>query len=101
MDLVQNSIHISDFIAKMGQSYGSNYTKDLDDVQLLFLLDDSDPGLPETVLLRGLNVPRCLDELPLGLLLVLRQLLLGQALKVQVPVQLGNLNNTNLNDDKN
>ena len=84
----------------MGQSYGSNNTEDLDDEQMLFLLDDSVPGLPEPVLLRRLNVPRCLDKLPLGLLLVLLQLLLGQALKVQELVQLGNLNNKINNDDK-
>ena len=67
----------------MGQSYGLNDTKDLDDEQLLVLLDDSVPGLPEPVLLCGLNVLRCIDKLPLGLLLVLLQLLLGQALKLQ------------------
>ena len=60
-------------------------------VQLLDLdvsvLDLAKPGF-----LRGLNV-LCLDKVPLGLLLVLLQSFLGQALKEQVFVQLGNLNN--------
>ena len=59
-------------------------TELLRDKQLLEL-DVSNLDLPKPVLL-GLSVSRCLDELPLGLfLLVLRQLL-GQALKEQVLV---------------
>ena len=50
-------------------SYGSNDTEVPDDEQLV-QLDDSIPGLPEHVLL-GLDVPVCLEDNPLGFLLVL------------------------------
>ena len=63
---------------------GPNSTDVLRDEQFLEL-NVSNLDLPEPVLL-GLSVSCCLDELPLGLfLLVLRQLL-GQALKEQVLV---------------
>ena len=55
----------------------------LHDLQLLEL-DVSVPGLPE------LDVPRCLDEVSLGLFLLLLLELLAQALKKQL-VQLDNL----------
>ena len=51
--------------------------------------------LPEPVLL-GLSVSRCLDEVPLGLLLVELWQLLGQALKEQVFVKLVELGNLNI-----
>ena len=49
---------------------------------LLLELDVSVPSLPELLLL-GLNVPHCLDEVPFGLLLVLLLELLGQAVRVK------------------
>ena len=75
---------------KWTELQGRTSTKVLRDVQLLEL-DVSVLGLPELLLL-GLDVPRCLDEVPLGLLLVLLLELLGQALKEQILVQLDNLN---------
>ena len=86
-DTVRNFIHISDLFAKMGQSYGSNHTEEPDDEQLV-QLEGSVSGL----LKPQLRVPRCLDDVPLGLLLVQLLELLGQTLKVQL-VQLDNLNN--------
>ena len=63
--IVRNLIQISDLLqGKMDWVTGPTSTEGLRDVQLL--------GLPEPVLL-GLNVPRCLDNVPLGLLLVLLQ----------------------------
>ena len=54
---------------KLGQSYGWN-DNGIPDEEQLVQLDDSVPGLPEPVLL-GLDVPVCLDDVPLGFLLVL------------------------------
>ena len=68
---------------------GPNSTEVLRDVQLLEL-GVSILNLPKLFLL-GLNVPVCLDEVLLGLLLVLLLELRGQALKEQVLVQLDNL----------
>ena len=61
------------FIAKMGLSYRSNATEVPDDVRQLLLPDVSDLDLPEPLLTVGLRGFRCLDEVPLGLLLVLLQ----------------------------
>ena len=79
------------YYAKNGLVTGPNFTEVLPDEQLLEL-DGSVPGLPELLLLR-LDVPRCLDQVSLGLLLVLLLVLLEQALKEQILVQLDNLNN--------
>ena len=77
------------YCEEMDQITRPNFTKVLCDEQL-FELDVSVPGLPE-LLLHGLNVPRCLDKVPLGLLLVLLMELLGKGQKEQL-VQRDNLN---------
>ena len=78
------------FITRKWTELQGRTSTELLGVVLLLELDVSSLGLPEPVLL-GLSLPRCLDNVPLGLLLVLLQDLLGQALKERKLVNLCSL----------